>query len=205
MIRYLLSSASMLWGLFWVNFLGTIYGYIWYGDQLVYTFANDPAWFLPFVPDSPTASLFFTAFLLFLIMDKRRGTDEKAKISPWRSFIEAFAVITSFKYGVWAVTMIMTEAVQGDVLTWKDWMLVFSHLGMAVEALLYVMLYRFSIRAVAVVAVWVLLNDYMDYGHDVYPWLPEVLSDDLPDIALFTVILSLISVGIAAIMTRLRR
>ena len=36
------------------NILGTIYGYDWYSGQLFIT----PNYFKPFVPDSPTASLF---------------------------------------------------------------------------------------------------------------------------------------------------
>ncbi|WP_248925455.1 DUF1405 domain-containing protein [Paenibacillus hamazuiensis] len=198
-----LSGPKMLWGLFWVNFLGTIYGYIWYGEQLVDTYETKPLWFLPFVPDSPTASLFFTAFLAWMIWDSR-GRNNRA-IGPVRSFVEAFAVITSVKYGIWAVTMIVVSAVQGDVMTWKDGMLVFSHLGMAAEALLYVMFYRYGVWAAAVASVWTLLNDYMDYGQGVYPWLPRVLADDLPDIATFTVILSLVTIGLAFIMMKLRR
>lgn len=37
-----------------VNAAGTVYGYYWYRYQL----AETPPLFLPFVPDSPTASLF---------------------------------------------------------------------------------------------------------------------------------------------------
>ena len=36
------------------NVAGTIYGYDWYSGQLYIT----PRYFKPFVPDSPTASLF---------------------------------------------------------------------------------------------------------------------------------------------------
>lgn len=54
----LFKNRGIIWLLFIVNFLGTIYGYIWYGNQLEFTAANYPHWLLPFVPDSPTASLF---------------------------------------------------------------------------------------------------------------------------------------------------
>ncbi|TBL80003.1 DUF1405 domain-containing protein [Paenibacillus thalictri] len=198
----------MLWGLFWVNFLGTIYGYMWYGDQLAYTLDNNPEWMLPFVPDSPTASLFFTAVIGFLLFDNRRrysyGTQKKT-VHPVRAFIEAFALVTSFKYGIWAVTMIFAAAAKGDVTTWKDWMLVVSHLGMAVEALLYVSFYRFGYGALAVVALWALGNDYMDYGQGVFPWLPQRLLDDLRTICKFTVIMSIVSLGIALVSIIWRR
>lgn len=57
-----------------------------------------------FVPDSPTASLFFTWFLLILLLRRANDKDTGRKPSGGlRSFVEAFAVITSFKYGIWAV------------------------------------------------------------------------------------------------------
>ena len=49
-----------------VNIVGTIYGYVWYRWQLVET----PAIFLPFVPDSPTASLFFVFVLVAFLIGK---------------------------------------------------------------------------------------------------------------------------------------
>ena len=85
----ILAHRSVLWMLLIVNVIGTIYGYIWYRYQL----AETPAIFLPFVPDSPTASLFFvlvlTAFLL------RRHFP----------LLEALAITTLVKYGIWAVVM----------------------------------------------------------------------------------------------------
>src|SRR5699024_12202860 len=61
MIKYILLDKRFLICLFLINLIGTIYGFIWYESQLAIT----PAIFLIFVPDSPTASLFFTIFLLF--------------------------------------------------------------------------------------------------------------------------------------------
>ncbi|EPR28178.1 putative membrane spanning protein [Geobacillus sp. WSUCF1] len=52
----LLASRPVVWLLLFVNAAGTIYGYYWYRYQL----ADTPPVFLPFVPDSPTASLFFS-------------------------------------------------------------------------------------------------------------------------------------------------
>ncbi len=53
-----LKYKPFLWLLLFVNLLGTIYGYIWYLPQL----RNTPSQFLIFVPDSPTASLFFALY-----------------------------------------------------------------------------------------------------------------------------------------------
>lgn len=51
---HILSHRWFLYALLLFNVFGTIYGYIWYGEQL----SETPAQFLIFVPDSPTASLF---------------------------------------------------------------------------------------------------------------------------------------------------
>jgi uncharacterized membrane protein YpjA len=200
-----LSSRFMLWSLFWVNLLGTVYGYQWYWKQLTFTVQTMSPAYLPFVPDSPTASLFFTAVLGYLLVDsylKRNGEQRKGWI---RGIVEAFAVITSFKYGIWAVSMIWAGAYQGDSVNWQDWMLTLSHLGMAAEALLYLRLYTYRTVPIYIVAAWTLFNDYMDYGYGVFPWLPESLEDDLSAVAAFTVELSFVSIILAFVLMKIRK
>jgi len=209
-VRYFLSKAFlsgrfMLWSMFWINFLGTIYGYYWYGKQLVFTADNLSVAYLPFVPDSPTASLFFTGTMAYLLVDSYKGRLARPRTNWFRSIVEAFAVVTSFKYGVWAVSMIWAAAYQGDPVNWQDWMLTISHLGMAAEAILYVSSYTYLLGGVAVVAAWVLLNDYMDYGVGVFPWLPKSLWDELPQVASYTVALSIVSVILAVILIKVRK
>jgi uncharacterized membrane protein YpjA len=201
--RSIRNSPLLLWSLFIVNFLGTIYGYIWYGNQIAYTLAELPAWVVFFVPDSPTASLFFTLAVLYLLFE--RGSTQGAG-GALRGFIEAFAVVTSIKYGIWAVAMIIFGAAQGDALLWQDWMLVGSHLGMAVEALLFVGFFTYRWTHLALVAVWSLLNDLLDYHiYVVYPWLPSELTDDLRQIEWFTILLSVLSIATAYVAYRLRK
>ena len=84
----MLRQRSVLLFLLVVNILGTIYGFIWYGNQLKETLPI----FWPFVPDSPMASLFCLCFNRFLI--KRN----------W-GLIEALAIVTLIKYGIWAVVV----------------------------------------------------------------------------------------------------
>ncbi|WP_020616653.1 DUF1405 domain-containing protein [Paenibacillus daejeonensis] len=189
--RALLTSRPFLWLLFVVNLLGTIYGYIWYGNQLVYTANNHPLWQLIFVPDSPTASLFFTIVLLYLLFPPRQPSRLARGV---RMLIEALAAATSVKYGIWAVAMIFAGYAQGNTLGWQDWMLVGSHLGMAAEVLLYVRFMTFGRAALAAAGGWLLLNDSLDYTYGIYPWLPRVLEDDLTAIQWFTVGLSVFSV-----------
>lgn len=190
--RSFLLSRPFLWLLFLVNLAGTIYGYIWYENQLLWTAENMPAWMLPFVPDSPTSSLFFTLSLLYLLFPPSK---EGGIAGAGRAVIEALAVACSVKYGIWAVAMIVAGAMQGDVLHWTHYMLIVSHLGMALEALLYFRFMRAGKIALAVAGVWLLLNDTVDYTFGIYPWLPEQLEDDLAEVRLFTYALSIASLA----------
>src|SRR5699024_12473751 len=88
-IQRILLSKRFLFVLFIVNLLGTIYGFIWYKHQL----AIKPPIFIPFVPDSPTATLFFTIFLFFFICN--------ASVP----YIVALAIVILFKYVLCAVVM----------------------------------------------------------------------------------------------------
>jgi uncharacterized membrane protein YpjA len=187
----ILKHRGVLWLLFVVNFLGTIYGYIWYGNQLEFTAANYPLWLLPFVPDSPTASLFFTAAILWLLYPPKSLTG-----STIRSLVEALAVLTSVKYGIWAVSIIAAGGYQGNELDWKDWMLIISHSGMAIEALLYARFFQYR-KVLPLALLWTLSNDTVDYSYGVYPWLPSVLQDDVTGVQFFTLGLTLFSAAAA--------
>ncbi|RXZ80236.1 DUF1405 domain-containing protein [Paenibacillaceae bacterium] len=196
--RSFLLNRPFLWLLFIINLLGTGYGYIWYGNQLIDTVSEHPLWRIVFVPDSPTASLFFTVALLYLLFPPRRA---QSKIGAGlRAIIEALAVVTSIKYGIWAVAMIFAGAWKGNPLHWQDWMLVASHLGMAVEALLFVRFFTFGRIALIAATGWLLLNDTMDYQLGLFPRLPRVLHDDLKAIELFTYSLSLFSMLLSWLM-----
>lgn len=173
----LLKQRLFLIVLLIINFFGTIYGYIWYGPQL----AQTPTRFLLFVPDSPTASLFFTIFLLALLLKK-----------SW-PLVEALAVVTLFKYGVWAVVMNVLMLLTTGDLSPAGYMLIFSHGAMAVQGLLYLPFYQFKTKHLIIVLIWTLHNDFIDY---VYGMMPSYrsLSDFTPAIAYFTFWLSVLSV-----------
>ncbi|MDR6884478.1 DUF1405 domain-containing protein [Bacillus sp. 3255] len=202
----ILLSKKMLWLLFITNLLGTVYGYEWYWLQIADTVAEKPLWYVLFVPDSPTASLFFTLSVGYLILDRAKGRGSRSANGILRGFIEAFALITSFKYGIWAVTMIWAGAWLDVPVGWDGWMLTCSHLAMAVEALLYVRWYSYRLTAILLVAGWTLWNDFMDYERGVFPRLPEVLVDNYyANIEAFTIGLSIIGILIALICYGMRR
>jgi uncharacterized membrane protein YpjA len=175
----LLANKSFLLLLLIINIAGTIYGYVWYGWQLKET----PAIFLIFVPDSPTASLFFVFVIAAFLLKKN-----------W-PLMEALAIVTLFKYGIWAVVMnLLVFFAQGE-LDWIGVMLIFSHFAMAVQAILYSPFYRFKWWHLILTAIWTLHNDVIDY---VFFMLPRyhMLNEVTPEIGYFTFWLSILSVGI---------
>lgn len=175
-----LTNRYFLVILFIVNLLGTIYGYYWYRFQL----ADTEPIFLIFVPDSPTASLFFTIVIFGYLINRQ-----------W-PLIEALAIITLFKYGVWAVVMnFLTFGVTGEMSA-VAWMLILSHAAMAVQGLLYAPFYRMKVWHIVLAAVWTFHNDVIDYVYMQYPVYSR-LSEMIDHIGYFTFWLSVCSVLIA--------
>ncbi|MBO8170732.1 MAG: DUF1405 domain-containing protein [Bacillaceae bacterium] len=182
MIRWFFKVLTERWflvSLIIINFLGSIYGFYWYKNQLI---ATEPSFLRLFVPDSPTSSSLFTIVLILLLLGKRFPS------------LEAFAAVTNFKYGIWAVLMILLGAAKGNPLQWTDYMLMISHGGMAAESLLYSRFYSIRLVHLLPVAVWTLLNDLLDYTLNIHPWLPAVLADYDNAIGWFTFGLSLFSI-----------
>ena len=180
MIYSFFANRTILKLLLAVNIAGTIYGYYWYGWQL----AETPPIFLPFVPDSPTASLFFVFVLVGFLLKKN-----------WPLW-EALAIVTLFKYGIWAVVMnILVYFVQGQ-LDFAGYMLIFSHFAMAVQGILYAPFYRIKLSHLVIAAVWTLHNDVIDYVFFMMPRY-SMLDKFTPQIGYFTFWLSIISIGVA--------
>ncbi len=178
-IIQILAMRPILWLLLIINILGTVYGYIWYGSQL----AETPTKFLIFVPDSPTASMFF-CFVLILFLWKKNIP-----------IIEALAVITLFKYGIWAVVMNLLVWYVAGSIDWQSGMLIFSHGSMAVQGLLYAPYYRIRPIHLALAAIWTLHNDVIDY---VFGMMPRyyMLNEYIPQIGYFTFWLSIASITV---------
>ncbi|GAJ98763.1 LOW QUALITY PROTEIN: hypothetical protein JCM19055_1714 [Geomicrobium sp. JCM 19055] len=170
-----------LWALFIINALGTLYGFVWYESQLLVT----PTIFIPFVPDSPTASLFFLqAVLAVLLLRKNSG------------LLEALAAVTLFKYGIWAVFMNVGAGAMGATLTWQNYMLIASHAGMAIQALLFLPYYRIKPWHLIAAAVWTVHNDIIDYVFGMHPGVHSVLMPHIDVIGYFTFWLGLLGVFI---------
>ncbi|MET3696101.1 uncharacterized membrane protein YpjA [Bacillus oleivorans] len=182
-LAMVLREKWFLWVLLIINTAGTIYGYIWYKSQLAIT----PGHFLIFVPDSPTASLFFCFVLVAFILGKNWG------------LFEALALITLYKYGIWAVVMnILTLIVSGD-LHWTGYMLMASHLAMAIEGILYAPFYRIKWWHFVVAGIWTLHNDVIDYVFMMYP-VYHSISMYVKEIGYFTFWLSITALFLTYIL-----
>ena len=179
----LLANRAILWLLLVINIAGTIYGYIWYGYQL----SETPAIFLPFVPDSPTASLFFVFVLIAFLLGRN-----------WPLF-EALAIMTLIKYGIWAVVMnLLVFKVTGEI-DFIALMLIFSHGAMAVQGMLFAPFYRIKGWHIVIASIWTLHNDVIDYVFFMLPSYP-ILNLYIPQIGYFTFWLTVASIGITAFL-----
>lgn len=180
MLKYLFIDKRFIFVLFLINLFGTIYGYIWYKSQLAIT----PLHFLPFVPDSPTASLFFTIFLLFFLFNKN---------TP---YIEALALTSLFKYGIWAVVMNLLTLILNGELSPQGYMLIASHGAMAIQGLIYAPYYKIKMRHLVVASIWILHNDIIDYVFGMMPIYSD-LTTYMQEIGYFTFWLSILTIFIA--------
>ncbi|MGM0751245.1 MAG: DUF1405 domain-containing protein [Bacillota bacterium] len=184
-IMSILKNKTFIWLLLIVNLFGTIYGYIWYIPQL----RNTPSQFLVFVPDSPTASLFFCFVLIAFLLNRN-----------W-PLVEVLAIITLFKYGIWAVVMnLLTLWVAGD-LPWEGYMLMASHGAMAVQGILYSSFYRVKIWHIVAGGIWTIHNDIIDYVYMQFPVYSRLYMY-IQHIGYFTFWLSIASIAIAFYFTR---
>jgi uncharacterized membrane protein YpjA len=175
--HYLLGQKPIIFIMVLINFFGTVYGYYWYRYQL----ADTPAHFYIFIPDSPTASLFFLIVVAAFLIKKNLP------------LIEALAIVTLFKYGIWAVIMNLLVLLINGSLPWEGYMLIASHFGMAIQGLLYAPYYRFKAWHLIVAAIWTLHNDVIDYVFGMMPRY-RMLMDYINQIGYMTFWLSLISI-----------
>ncbi|UXR68743.1 MULTISPECIES: DUF1405 domain-containing protein [unclassified Staphylococcus] len=153
LIRAFLFYKPFLYFILFCNVLGTIYGYIWYDSQLSQT----PWYFWPFVPDSPTATLFLSISLLLFIMNKQSA------------IIDTLAFVTLFKYGIWAVIMNFMLFYEDNTIYITGVMLIMSHGVMAIQALIFLPRFCFTYGSLALTMIWVIHNDVIDYVFHQYP------------------------------------
>lgn len=153
-----------------INILGSAYGYYWYKEQLAQTAKT--LWL--FVPDSPLATTMLALMLVVAMLGYRIA------------FLCVLACTACIKYGLWAVIMISDYWLSGGELRFDEAMLWVSHLGMAVQGVVFLITVNrswFLVRrpwrvgnnitapVVAVTAGWMFLNDFLDYYLGIHPYL----------------------------------
>lgn len=178
-LYYLLKSKSFLWIMLIVNIIGTLYGYYWYKNQLM----DAPIEFVPFIPDSPTACLFFVITLIYFIRGKNNG------------LFESLAVVSLFKYGIWAIGMNIFFLVYNGYLPWTGYMLMVSHFSMAIQGLIYAPFYRIKLWHIVFTALFTIHNEIIDYVFQMMPTYGN-LNAYYQTIGYITFWLSIISIGI---------
>lgn len=139
--------------LFIANLIGTVYGYYWYRGQISVT----EWYFVPFVPDSPTATLLLSILILLILFNKKWG------------LIDALAFTTLIKYGVWAVIMNLLTIVETGFVSWVALMLIASHSIMAMQAILFLPHLEIKPLHFYITAIWLFHNDVIDYVYGQYP------------------------------------
>jgi len=146
-----------------VNAAGTVWGVIWYWDQLLAT----PWYLLPFVPDSPGHAALFGLFIWWLAA----GRADRLRL--WQRPIAWAGALGGIKYGLWT-TVILSQYFlsQGARPGIEDWMLYLSHGGMAVQGLVYMRRLPRAGLAAALTVLWLAANDFSDYIFLTHPRLP---------------------------------
>ncbi|NLU09964.1 MAG: DUF1405 domain-containing protein [Tepidanaerobacter acetatoxydans] len=148
-------KLSLLLILFCINFIGSVYGFYWYRQQL----STTPTLLKVFVPDSPTASLLFSMALLLIIIKKPRP------------FVTLIACAWLIKYGLWAVIINTHFLLIGGNYTFTNFHLTLSHLGMAIEGFLFINKCHFNKKDIIVLTFLMIVSDAIDYGLGIHPWL----------------------------------
>lgn len=142
-------------GLIIIDVLGSIYGYYWYRHQLA---ATPFKWWL-FIPDSPLSTTLTAIALILILLNKRY------------SLFEWIAFTAIIKYGIWAVVIISHFGLTGGYIEPEIWMLWLSHLGMAAQGFIFLRHVRVTAWEIGLGALWMLFNDFLDYGLGLHPYL----------------------------------
>lgn len=138
-----------------INFLGLLYGFYWYRNQLAVT----PFYLWPLVADSPVSVVFFTAALIFQLAGRRNV------------FLTVLGSASVIKYGIWAAAVIGHFWLLRGGIDFVVFMIMVSHLGMALEGVIYLRRVACTVFAAAAAFAWLLLNDAVDYLGGIHPYL----------------------------------
>lgn len=141
--------------LFLINFIGSIWGYWWYWGQLI----KEPLIYWPLIPDSPMSTTLFTLAFLFIFLGREIKT------------LTLLAGAMSFKYGLWALGILMQNWIITGTIAPVEVMLFLSHLGMIVESVIYVKNLSVKKSFYYFTVGWLFFEDLVDWGFGLHPYL----------------------------------
>lgn len=162
-------ALRLVWLLVALNLAGTAFGFVYYFPQLSRTAIV--MW--PIVPVSPLATLYIAVSLTAW----RLGFDGRIA-----QILHVLAFFGCLKYGLWTV-VVQLFVEDASVIPFPFWQfLVWSHVGMILQAFLVSRYATFPLYAVAVATAWFTFNDVLDYfvvvaGGPHHTWL-NVLVDN---------------------------
>jgi len=176
-LREIITKPYFLWTLFFINLIGSIYGFYWYRQQL----SETQGILKLFVPDSPTASLLFTLALFMILIKKPKP------------FLLIMACGWLIKYGFWAAIINTHFYLIGGNYTFTNFHLTLSHLGMAAEGFLFINNVDLNKYHILALTCLMIVSDFLDYQLGIHPWLfaQSQLKIAAFSIALLTIFVSL--------------
>ncbi|MGI6485349.1 MAG: DUF1405 domain-containing protein [Tepidanaerobacteraceae bacterium] len=177
-----LKTPKVIFILFLVNLLGSIYGFYWYRDQL----AQTPAFLWPFVPDSPTATALFTIVLLLYI------------VKAPKTLFTLISCAWLIKYGIWAGIINTHFLIIGGDYTFTNFHLTISHLGMAAEGIVFSHGLSISKSHGILLLTLLAISDIIDYTLNVHPWLFDASQYY---VALISAVLLTVIIGLSVVIS----
>jgi uncharacterized membrane protein YpjA len=176
--------TPVVWLIVAINLASAVAGYvIWYGGAI----AASPWYFWLFVPDSPLSVTFMAAALVVFHYRRR-----------WE-FLGLLAAGTCVKYGLWTVLVWFTDYLSGGGYSTMAIVMSVSHFCMIVEGLILMAFLRFRPIPVAIAALFLIVNDLVDYASRYHPRLPELVSGGV--VARFSIATTVVIVAFWIVMS----
>jgi uncharacterized membrane protein YpjA len=154
-------GLRIAWVVVAVNLVGTLFGFWYYGvtpiplstPPITRQLAFEPIVVWPFVPDSPTATLFIALSLALWKLDRSVA------------WVDALAFFGCWKLGLWTpfVLIAFADGFLATTILPMYLFLLLSHLAMVAQAFLIHRYSDFPVWAVGVAVLWYGFNDLVDY------------------------------------------
>jgi uncharacterized membrane protein YpjA len=195
--REYLERAPSLTVLVFLTSMLTLVGLRFYVDRGL---AEVSTFLWPFFADSPMATFLATLSFVTLLPNVGRPLEEARQTRPL-DYLHTLSFVWLVKYGLWTAVALNLGFSAYFPALFGYFGIVLSHLGFVVLAYLIAHYGRTTRGALALALALMLANDLLDYGFLVglpLRYHPPLLYEAGPVLAVVTVGLSLLSVGLAA-------